>query len=377
MWNAARFKQIFGPLLLLPFLPIVSASGQLRSLPIEWTVRLDTISDTTPAIGADGTIYFGTFEGRLCAINPDGTRKWSFRTEREICSSPALGNDGTIYFGSRDRKLYAVRPDGKLSWKFQTGAWVDASPALGSDGSIYFGSWDKKFYALTPAGEKRWQFQTEGEIVSSAGIGSDGTIYFGSHDKKLYALTPDGNKRWEFASGGPVLSSPALDAENNVYFSSVDGFFYTVTREGRLRWRLHTGGITQSSPVLGPTGMIYVGVNTNMWALNPNGTIKWKRDAADYMDNSALVLADGTICFSSRYGMLMGIDPETSLYRWGYYLCPTRYNSPAIGPNGAIYIMTSNEKWVGFSALRLEGTLAPGPWPKFQANPRNTGILGP
>ena len=50
----------------------------------------------------DGTIYFGTFNGRLWAVNPNGTKKWVFRAGREIKSSPAIGADGIIYFGCRD-----------------------------------------------------------------------------------------------------------------------------------------------------------------------------------------------------------------------------------------------------------------------------------
>src|SRR5438477_567596 len=75
-----------------------------------WSLHITTSSQTCPAIDSDGTIYFGTFTGRLWAVRPDGSRKWVFRAGLEIQSSPAIGADGTIYFGSRDRKLYALRP---------------------------------------------------------------------------------------------------------------------------------------------------------------------------------------------------------------------------------------------------------------------------
>jgi len=111
-------------------------------------------------------------------VGPDGSRKWIFRAGLEIKSSPAIGADGTIYFGSRDRKCYAVRPDGKKKWEFRTGGWVDSSPAVATDGMVCFGSWDKVFYAVNPDGKARWQFSTAGPIVSSPAIGANGTIYF-------------------------------------------------------------------------------------------------------------------------------------------------------------------------------------------------------
>jgi outer membrane protein assembly factor BamB len=73
---------------------------------------------------------------------------WSFKTGGVVDSSPAIGLDGTIYVGSWDDKLYAINPDGSLKWSFKTGYLVDSSPAIGSDGTIYVGSWDNKLYAI-------------------------------------------------------------------------------------------------------------------------------------------------------------------------------------------------------------------------------------
>ena len=41
-------------------------------------------------------------------VNPDGTKKWAFATGLYVYSSPAIGADGTIYFDSGDGNLYAV-----------------------------------------------------------------------------------------------------------------------------------------------------------------------------------------------------------------------------------------------------------------------------
>lgn len=40
-----------------------------------------------------------------------GTLKWRFKTGREVYSSPAIGQDGTIYVGSWDGNLYAIASD--------------------------------------------------------------------------------------------------------------------------------------------------------------------------------------------------------------------------------------------------------------------------
>jgi len=61
---------------------------------------------SSPAIGADGTIYFGSWDKNFYALNPDGSQKWVFATSNIVVSSPAIGADGTIYFGSHDKKFY-------------------------------------------------------------------------------------------------------------------------------------------------------------------------------------------------------------------------------------------------------------------------------
>lgn len=337
-----------------------------------WSFPIPTTVDSSPALGRDGTLYFGDWKGRLFALSPQGQCKWSFKAGRDIWSSPAVGSDGTIYFGSRDRHLYAVSPEGEKRWAFLTGAWVDSSPALGKDGTVYFGSWDKIFYALSASGSNLWRFPTGGPIVSSPAIDGEGKIYFGSHDHKFYALRPDGSRAWEFSTGGAILSSPALDGQGGVFFTSVDGFLYALNADGSLRWRLHTGSITQSCPVLGANGNIYVGVNEFLWAVSKQGAKLWTIPAPGWervVRSSPTVLADDSIYLIPACGELSLVDPKPQ-FRWHFSLRGNSYTSPAIGPNGTLYI---GMEWFQFVALDTHQPLAQSPWPKFRGNPQNTG----
>ena len=62
---------------------------------------------SSPAIGSDGTVYVGSFDNNLYAVNPDGTEKWNYTTGGTV-RSPAIGSDGTVYVGSFDNNLYAI-----------------------------------------------------------------------------------------------------------------------------------------------------------------------------------------------------------------------------------------------------------------------------
>ncbi len=144
--------------------------------------------ESSPAVGADGTIYVGSDDDNLYAVNPDGSQKWKFTTGNVVYSSPAVGADGTIYVGSVDHNLYAVNPDGSQKWKFTTGNVVFSSPAVGADGTIYVGSDDHNLYAVNPDGSQKWKFTTGDVVFSSPAVGADGTIYVGSDDHNLYAV---------------------------------------------------------------------------------------------------------------------------------------------------------------------------------------------
>ena len=348
--------------------PCAFASNILSN---EWTLVISSYVDSAPAVGGDGTIYFGTWKGQLWALNPDGTRKWVFGADNEIRSSPAVTPDSTVYFGCRDRKFYSIRADGRKRWEFRTGGWVDSSPALGRDGAVCFGSWDKSFYALSADGAKLWEFNTAGPIVSSPAIGIDGTIYFGSHDRKVYALAPDGRKKWEFGTGGPIISSPALNGDQCLYITSVDGFLHAINLDGTLRWRLHTGGINESSPVIGSDGTVYAGVLGRLWAVGADGKKQWGLAGGEdvLMECTPFVLADGTIGCVAGNNVLWYASPKGDIQ--GMYWPAGAHGSPAIGPTGAIYTPGFGD----FNAVRAGAALAQTPWPKFRGNSRNTGNL--
>lgn len=141
----------------------------------------DKITWSSPAIGTDGTVYIGSYDYKVYALNG--------KTGAEVESPPAIGTDGTVYFGSSDHMIYAL--DGKtgvMKWKFLTGDWITSSPAIGADGTIYIGSWAKGLYALDgTTGTQIWDFETgnsEFGVPSSPAIGTDGIVYVGSHNKK-------------------------------------------------------------------------------------------------------------------------------------------------------------------------------------------------
>jgi outer membrane protein assembly factor BamB len=266
--------------------------------------------DSVPAIGADGTVYVGSWSGNLAAINPNGTRKWEYSTGAYIVSSPAIGADGTIYFGAGDFGLSALNPDGTLRWRFVTGDWVDSSPAIGRDGTVYVGSWDGSLYAVNPDGSLAWSYQTGSQILSSPAIGADGTVYVGSSDQKLYAFAPDGTKLWEFLTGDAIEGSPVVDADGTVYIGSTDGGLYALTPAGALKWTYTSTASLVSTPAL-RAGSLVIGTsaNTIVCLATVDGHQLWSVATGDWVDSCPVIAPGGNIyvgCLDAKLYALAG-----------------------------------------------------------------------
>ena len=63
-------------------------------------------------------------------VNPTKHKRflWEFETGGPVRSSPSIGSDGTVYVGSDDNKLYAINgKSGVKLWEFNTGNSVNSS----------------------------------------------------------------------------------------------------------------------------------------------------------------------------------------------------------------------------------------------------------
>ncbi len=305
--------------------------GKLR-----WRFRTGNSVRSSPAIAQDRTIYVGSDDGNLYAINPNGTLGWRFKTGDSIWSSPAIGYDGTVYVGSNDGNLYAINPNGTLRWRFKTNGSVRSSPAIAQDRTIYVGSDDGNLYAINPNGTLKWKFETGDAVVSSPAIDRYGRIYVGSN--RLYAINSNGTIFWKLDVWEAFKSSPAIAADGTIYVGSGDGSLYAVDTAGGIIWRFKTDDFITSSPAIAADGTVYVGSRDgNLYAIGPYGTLKWKFDAGQSVWwSSPAIAAEVTVYVGGYDGNLYAINPNGTL-RWRFKTGDSVWSSPAIGPEGAIY----------------------------------------
>ena len=118
------------------------------TLPAGWTPLQSDVGNASPAVSAaDGTVYVGGGLGLYALTGATGAQQWLFPSAN-VSSSPAIGGDGTIFFGCDDGNFYAVTPAGQQRFIIPAGGPISSSPAIAPDGTVYFVSDDGNLYAI-------------------------------------------------------------------------------------------------------------------------------------------------------------------------------------------------------------------------------------
>ncbi len=171
----------------------------------KWSYDLSTsVFYESPSIGPDGTLYVPAGSG-MYAFTPNGDLKWDFQTVSNINPFPAIGADGTIYFGndrpwvdlspneSSDKHVYALNTDGSLKWsyEFDGDVFMTSPPAIGSDGTVYVATSDGTIYAFGGSVEEKDGIPSIGSFTTLSMIVSTAVIFSWRRRK----LKPRGDRR--------------------------------------------------------------------------------------------------------------------------------------------------------------------------------------
>jgi outer membrane protein assembly factor BamB len=390
-------------LLCLIYSPVSAEDGTQK-----WVFNTGGYIYSSPAIGADGTIYIGSglnsFTGLgsdgLYAVNPDGTRKWLFETSgAPAFSSPAIDATGVIYIGTDDGRLYAVYEDGAQKWALQADGAI-RTPAISHDGVIYvssvvYGSTTTSvLYAINSDGTIKWQFEEPQVLNSPVAVGSDGSVYAGSQGGKLYAFNPDGSQKWVFDAGvNQPVSSPAIGVDGTIYilWGSFSGYLGAINPDdGALKWQSsRIEGDNDFSPCIGPDGTIYAGTELSstgfnagyLYAFNPDGTLKWSTSTAGI--RSTPVLGDDGSLYVGSYTRCLNINcpnpyaivafNSDGIERWSLDAGGLVDSSPAIGLDGTLYIGSYDGNLYAINTASRG--LASSFWPMFGRDLRHSSSV--
>ena len=328
------------------------------NLKSNWTKNLSGDTNSDPLIrSSDGTIYIGSAANRLFAVNPDGTEKWTFSIPTGEVYSPVLAG-GKIYVGSADGKVYAIDPsNGALIKEYNTGFPVSTKPAVDNDGFVYVTAGQSllkiDFDANPPALIRSFN-PGGGDVSSSPAISSNGNvIYAGFKNGTFYARNvSDFSEKWRRPLANPVIGIPAVGSDGYIYVNSSTQVEAIRQDNGFSDFQRFTGINPTSSPTLSKDGFtVYVGFsnfsNGRLYALRaPDLNLKLGFNNTGYFPASGSIGTavatpevddSGTIYVGSNNNFVYALSPEGNL-KWQFDTGGIVKAKPAIDQNGTIYV---------------------------------------
>jgi len=362
-----------------------SAPGDLR-----WQVSLGTNISGAPTLAKNGDVLIGLSSGKVLAITPEGSNRWTFVADQGVMGVPAVAEDGTIYFGAG--RLFALNADGTKRWDFALDAFSNSgwnicaeAPSIGPDGVVYVmkpyaPDGERRFYAVNPDGTRRWKL--EGQWIGRAAIGFKGEVYASSQYADFARINPDGVVRWSLCLGNTIHSSAAV-APNGTLLVPVsggsinDGAVRALTPEGVTLWRFDGGGMALGSPIVGSDGVTYYGFgNGRLVAIGPEGRLQWEynmpgTNTYNMITSSPALVNDGTVYFSGD-SYFHALDSQGRLL-WRIQPGSNILTAPLVAPDGTIYVGDN-----GGNLFAIEGNgngLAAGAWPMSRRNERHTASI--
>ncbi len=342
---------------------------------VQWRFDATNSVYSSPVVDIDGTVYVGSEDANLYAVNADGSLKWKFVTNGPIVTSPLISSDGTIFVvqgqgqSSAPSALFALGRSGTLKWKFDLdGIPIGSSPTISKDGkTVYVASGipishTTKLYAINNDGNLHWTFGgTSGGddiYVHTPSFSLDGKTLYVSGTQKVFGLDTSGNKVWEYSTGH-ASSSSAVDDQGNVYFSGPEILCLTPT--GSLIWSY---ALTSSEPYpmpgIGWDGSIFVVSSeagppwgSYLHAFNKTGSLKWTQFVGAFSEANPVSDNDGVVYVGSDGRFPGGVAHDSTsvfainpngVYKFRLVLhnidgsVPDITSTPAIGLGKTLYV---------------------------------------
>lgn len=216
------------------------------------------------AVGPDDVIYQGAYDGKLYAINEDGTQKRAYdtnATNKRLECFPAVNSEGNVvYVIDGDNVLHAINTsNGNNKWS-QNLEGTAGAVAIDKDGKIYAGT-QNYIYAFDNEGTQLWKVSAN--VTERGSFAIDGTTLYAAQKggAGLVAINAgDGSVKWTVPANGDSYF-PVVDKEGAVYFVDKGGkSLYAVNSQGILEWRIEaTAGLNYCCPVIDENGIIYFG----------------------------------------------------------------------------------------------------------------------
>ena len=401
---------------------------------LEWSALLGgkVQAGSSAALSPDGsTVYMmrslsGSDVAALVAYDAaSGSQKWmvdlsvamsgvsSTAQAKDIFSSPSVDDNGNVYMivrdlqSENDRNLYtiSVASDGSLRWAVPVATpgsnLYATTPAIAADGNIFVAHRDGKVVSLTPDGQYT-EYASTGlsNITSGVAISRNGMVYVtGGNSLGLFGYNPSTDASWTYNTNFGGASSALIGAlKSTTVAIGTDGTVYSVSdaadgtgiifavdgTTGTEKWAYSTvSAIPDGGVALGADGTIYASggehlastSSAGIYALNPDGTLKWHYPSGASVQTSPVVDSRGYIHFVDAEATYYVLTAEGELYS-SISLGDACASSPVMDAQGNLYVaVNANGQYqVVCASSKGDSYATDSPWPMRGGNPQRTGL---
>lgn len=157
--------------------------------------------------------------------------------------------------------------------------------------------------------------------------------------------------QWSYHTKNFIQGSAAVSSEDGaIYVGSNVGSLFALEPNGVLRWQFDTDSYVRTTPTIGPDGTIYFGSDDKrLYALNADGSEKWRFETKWIISSAPAIAPDGTVYVASMDRKLYALTPEGKK-KWKYNLLgdvsPEGIitSSPVLGADGTVFIGSVDEQ---------------------------------
>ena len=125
-----------------------------------------------------------------------------------------------------------------------------------------------------------------------------------------------------------------------------------LAEAGEVLWRFELANVSGAFVTVAPDGTIYTTDQDRLWAINPDGTVKWAFDDAGGAGGLPVagggqpvaLLPDGRLVVAAGF-TIWALDPDDGTVGWSFTwdggFNNQIDNGPSVGPDGNIYATTA------------------------------------
>jgi outer membrane protein assembly factor BamB len=293
---------------------------------------------TSPVVAEDGTVVFGTSDGRLIALSASGQKRWDVLVGGVVETPPVLLADGFVLVASTAGKFGKFALSDGAQSVLVDGPSAPTSPIPLADGTMVFTAGDAKMHVVSTA-----------TLVESAAVdvGSTSALTL-AFDGTFFAAGKDGTIRKiganqavaAFAKVDAPLTGPvAVTAYGEAVLATSDGKLVVVDESGKTRFTVTLDGKPLGAPATAPDGSVYVATDAG----KVHGYDRDGKEVFTYaplgLSQPPVVTGGGTVVFGAEDTKLYAVLPSSRLL-FAASLRTKAVTSGAFAANGTFFVGT-------------------------------------